>query len=300
MCKAGLLCMLTFGLLAAAGGAALAAPGKCAELQSQLAALEMADRDQWERSGSTDDPYAIERQRLAVLKALAANRCRSPEAKRDRRPNRLFAGLFGNKRPFRDGGFGEGRLFGNGLFGNDFRAGTYRTLCVRSCDGYYFPISFSASGHELQRDETACRALCPGQEVALYVQPNPGDEGGPMVSLAGQPYAALATAFRYRSEYDRTCACGPIDAHIAAAFQIFSVPAPGTVPASETSEPARQIIPQPTPRIREDDPDTIANRAGGFDIQPAERRPHGVAAYRESADGRIVRLVGPISSHVGE
>ena len=176
MSKAGFFCVMV--LAVAFAGEARAGNEVCADLQSRLVSLEMADRHQWEGQGLAADPYAIERERLAVLKALAVNRCRSVVAKRDKRPNRLLAGLFGNKGPFRNGVFREGGLFGERSFGNDFSFGAYRTLCVRTCDGYYFPISFSAGGHELQRDETACRALCPGQLVALYVQRNSGEEGG--------------------------------------------------------------------------------------------------------------------------
>jgi hypothetical protein len=299
MRKAGLLCVLGVGLAAVSGDTAAAAE-VCAELQSHLMALEMADREQWEEQGSAGDPYAIERQRTVVLTALAANRCRSAEAKRNNRPNRVFAGLFGNKRPFRSGLFREGRMSGDGFFGNDLSMGSYRTLCVRTCDGYYFPISFSASGGELQRDGNACRALCPGQDVALYVQRNPGDEGGPMVSLAGEPYTALSTAFRYRGEYDRACTCGPIDGSTAAAFQAFAMPPPDQTLAHPLEAAAAQIIPEPPARMREDDPDTTANRAGGFVIRTAARQPTDETVYREGPDGKVVRLVGPAAFFHGE
>src|SRR4051812_23254225 len=36
-----------------------------------------------------------------------------------------------------------------GMYG---RAGTYRTLCVRLCDGFYFPISSATAGSGLSRD----------------------------------------------------------------------------------------------------------------------------------------------------
>jgi hypothetical protein len=298
MRKAGWLCVLALGLAVGSGRSAGAADA-CAELQSQLVALEIADREQWEGQGSPADPYAIERQRTAVLKALAANRCRSADAKRKNRPNRLFAGIFGSKRPFRSGGFLDGRLFG-GRAPIDDLAGSYRTLCVRTCDGYYFPISFSASGHELRRDENACRALCPGQEVAIYVQRNPGDERAPMVSLAGEPYTALSAAFRYRSEYDRGCTCGPIDAGVAAAFEAFAVRPPDEGTAHPMAAAADPTIPRPAVRIREDDPETVANRSGGLVAQTMERRTIGVAAYREGPDGKVVRLVGPAGPFLAE
>ena len=267
MRKAGFLCV-TFLAIAAASDAK-AGPEACPGLESRLATLDHADRQQWESDEFAADPYAIERERSAVLRDLAANGCGSQVTRRNKRPFRN--GPFRNG-PFRDGGLfggGNGR-FGQGAPGNDFSYGTYRTLCVRTCDGYYFPISFSASGGELQRDETACRALCPGKEVALYVQPN-GEDGGPMFSLAGEPYTALPTAFRYRSEYNRECACGPVDPTTAAAFQTYSVPPTVTSeiilpppvagePDAATQSMARPLIPAPRPRAAADDPETLANR----------------------------------------
>jgi hypothetical protein len=150
---------------------------------------------------------------------------------------------------------------------------------VRTCDGYYFPISFAARGEELRRDANACRALCPGQDVAIYLQRNPGGEGGPMVSLSGEPYTALSTAFRYRSEYDRGCTCGPIDARIAAAFQAFAVP----LPSQGVAHPMKagdRMIPRP-PR-------------------PNPRQLVGETVYREGPNGKMVRLVGPAGSFPAE
>lgn len=297
MHKAGLLCVIALGLAVATGQPVWAADA-CADLQSQLLALDVAEREQWEGQRQPSDPYAIERQRTSVLKAMAANRCRTAEVTRKSRPGRLFAGIFGNKRPFRSG-LRERGPFSDRGFKGDLTTGTYRTLCVRTCDGYYFPISFTASGDELRRDANACRALCPGQDVAIYVQRNPGDEGGPMISLAGEHYAALATAFRYRSEYDRECTCGPIDASVAAAFQAFAMPPPNqaTIPAMAA---AIEIVPLPHARAPKDDPDTIANRSGGFVARPVQPRPAGNPVYREGPDGRVVRLVGPASSFLGE
>jgi hypothetical protein len=170
---------------------------------------------------------------------------------------------------------------------------------VRTCDGYYFPISFSASGDELRRDENACRALCPGQDVAIYVQRNPGDERGQMVSLAGEPYTALSSAFRYRSEYVRECTCGPIDAGVAAAFQAFAMPPPNQGMA-HPMEAADRGIPQPPARPTEDDPDTIDNRNGAFVAGPIQPRTVGETVYREGPNGKVVRLVGPAATFFAE
>jgi hypothetical protein len=87
-------------------------------------------------------------------------------------------------------------------------APTYRTMCVRLCDGYYWPVSFATSMDAFERDEQVCRKSC-GATVALYYYPNPGGEADAMVSLAGRPYKDLSTAFLYRSVYDPACKCRP-------------------------------------------------------------------------------------------
>lgn len=87
-------------------------------------------------------------------------------------------------------------------------AGTYRTMCVRLCDGYYFPISFSATRDRLARDAKTCESSCGGQ-ARLFVYRNPGADVEDMVDLRGQPYQQLSTAFLYRTEYVPACRCKP-------------------------------------------------------------------------------------------
>lgn len=87
-------------------------------------------------------------------------------------------------------------------------AGTYRTMCVRLCDGYYFPVSFSATRDRFGRDAKTCENSCGGQ-ARLFVYRNPGADVEDMVDLRGQPYRKLNTAFLYRTEYVPACRCKP-------------------------------------------------------------------------------------------
>lgn len=86
--------------------------------------------------------------------------------------------------------------------------GTYRTVCVRLCDGYFFPISFATTPDRFAADESACRARC-SSSARLYVYPNPGGEPEQMTDVRGQPYTALKTAFLFRTSYDESCTCKP-------------------------------------------------------------------------------------------
>lgn len=85
---------------------------------------------------------------------------------------------------------------------------TYRTLCVRSCDGYYFPISFATTREHFAEDEANCQSRCQG-DVELYVYRNPGGTPQEMVDLQGNSYAETPTAFLYRTKYIGSCSCRP-------------------------------------------------------------------------------------------
>jgi hypothetical protein len=85
---------------------------------------------------------------------------------------------------------------------------TYRTMCVRLCDGYYWPVSFATPMDAFERDEQACRKSC-GATAALYYHPNPGGEVEEMMSRSGKSYKDLSTAFLYRTVYDPGCKCRP-------------------------------------------------------------------------------------------
>ena len=76
----------------------------------------------------------------------------------------------------------------------------YRTICVRTCDGYYFPISFSTKPKYFARDQNACSAMCPAGNAKLYYHAVPEQESDAMISVADKrPYSELPNAFNYRT-----------------------------------------------------------------------------------------------------
>ena len=295
MRKTGLAALTVLGALLLPGAARAAS---CSELEARLDAIERADRTEWESGAPSGDPYVLERERLGVLKALAVNRCPSAQVRPKGRVGRILSDLFGRSPPRADR-WRDGR--GAGSFSGGIpAAGSYRTLCVRSCDGYYFPISFATPPRDLKRDAAACQALCPGQEVALYVRPGGDGEGSPQVSLSGVPYSALPTAFRYRSEYDRSCTCGAIDATLAAAFQAFSVPPPqldGTVVGAI----AAPGVPMPRLRPGNDGAEApIAPLQDEIGVTAVTAGVGNAVAYVRGPDGGKVRLVGPADGYILE
>ena len=138
-----------------------------------------------------------ENQRRSVLMALAQNNCGPQYAAAARGPGNFIDNLFGNNNntlPPPSADFGA-------------PSGTFRTVCVRTCDGGYFPVSFATYQQRFQDDERTCKALCPATEASLFTYRNPGEDINQAVSISGQPYTSLPNAFKFRTEFNPSCAC---------------------------------------------------------------------------------------------
>ena len=82
----------------------------------------------------------------------------------------------------------------------------YRTVCVRVCDGYYFPIGTSVTADKFAENEEQCQSRC-GSPARLYVYPEEGGSPLAMRDLAGNPYLTTKNAFRFHTEYVSQCRC---------------------------------------------------------------------------------------------
>jgi hypothetical protein len=137
-----------------------------------------------------------------IIRELARNGCGpqyTQEARKRDASQNPFALLFGGEES--DGPRGPTNQFGNLPFA------TYRTICVRLCDGYYFPVSFSTLPNHFQRDAQQCQSQC-AAPAELYYHQNPGGAVEQAVSAgAQQPYTSLKSAFRYRKEFVPGCSC---------------------------------------------------------------------------------------------
>lgn len=85
----------------------------------------------------------------------------------------------------------------------------YRTMCVRMCDGYYFPISSSTMRGAFHRDAAKCKSSC-GDDSRLFYMPASDPDPERMVDLTGRSYAALPTAYVYRKRLIDGCSCRPM------------------------------------------------------------------------------------------
>lgn len=86
---------------------------------------------------------------------------------------------------------------------------TYRSMCVRTCDGYFFPVSFSTAKGNLKKDANVCQSSC-GVPASLYYYPNPGGDTKDMVAYKdGKKYEKLKNAFLFKKEFVADCRCKP-------------------------------------------------------------------------------------------
>jgi len=77
-----------------------------------------------------------------------------------------------------------------------------RHYCVRTCDGFYFPLTArGASKAEL------CRALCPAAPTEVYRLSGGADSIESAVSERGKSYESLPNALAYRKSLKPGCAC---------------------------------------------------------------------------------------------
>ncbi|GAB1716566.1 MAG: hypothetical protein NTAFB05_16080 [Nitrobacter sp.] len=141
-------------------------------------------------------------QRRSVLIALAQNNCGPQYTAAARNLGNFFGNLFGNSPEHIDNAELPPASSGS-------PSGTYRTVCVRSCDGFYFPISFATVPSRFPDDERTCKNLCPAADATLYVYRNPGEDMSQAVSINGQPYSSSPNAFRYRQVFNPSCSCKP-------------------------------------------------------------------------------------------
>ncbi|MGZ5872486.1 MAG: DUF2865 domain-containing protein [Bradyrhizobium sp.] len=228
-----------------------------------------------------------ENQRHSVLLALAQNNCGPQYANAVRGPGNFLDNLFGNNNspgpPPADVGP---------------QSGTYRTVCVRSCDGAYFPISFATVPGRFPDDEKTCKALCPAAEASLYAYRNPGEDMNQAVSISGQPYSSSPNAFRFRQEFNPSCACKAAGQTWSDALKAIDDKAAAEqqgdiIVTEESAKKMSRPITKPAPASAKKGT-TAATTAP--DVTPAPSpAPSSTAAPNSgtSSDNKPIRSVGP-------
>jgi hypothetical protein len=88
-------------------------------------------------------------------------------------------------------------------------SGSYTTVCVRMCDGFFFPISSRVPASRFNRDADACSARCGGSEARLFYHSTKSGSMQDAVDLYGHKYTKLPVAFLHRKKLVNGCSCKP-------------------------------------------------------------------------------------------
>jgi len=297
---------------AGCGFFAILSPRTCGPLNSQIDRME-ANLASLERAqGRTG--AAPRRSRSAIMAALDANGCRDNQVivrttqpqqqEPDEDAAELFQRLFGGGVD-QDEASGTEEQASNGpdnvvrilnpsgqaeVYGP---SGNFATMCVRTCDGYYFPVSPNSSAADFGRDQKNCETTCPGTEVQLYYRRADSDDSDAMTSVAdGAPYMSLPNAYVYKdSSRPRIAACGCKGAMVDPNFSVVGGE------AEQETAPAEPAIPSPS--VRPDpalDPESAANLQGGLDVETIKRilKPKPTFVQLPPPGERKVRVVGPV------
>ena len=163
----------------------------------------------------------------------------------------------------------------------DNARGGSQALCVRSCDGGYFPMSVTARRRDLSDLQDLCTALCPGTEARLFTRV-PGREVSTAVAVNGERYADLPNALKFEKAFDKTCTCKPADKSwveaLSDAERLLGEERRGDIVV--TPERAEELSRLAGPsggreRGKKSDPRTVAKAGGGLVRTPgaAEELP---------------------------
>ena len=86
--------------------------------------------------------------------------------------------------------------------------GGSQAVCVRTCDGGFFPLPVAAHNAGSGQLLELCKALCPNAEVELFTR-NPDRDISTAMSISGEPYEDLPNAMKYAKSFDPACGCKP-------------------------------------------------------------------------------------------
>jgi hypothetical protein len=180
------------------------------------------------------------RRQAELMDALARNGCAGgrpmqQQARRDSGGGGLFGWFGRGGRDEEEAAQPEGPVY-RSIDPN----GRYRSVCVRTCDGFFFPVSYQTYASHLAQDASVCQSSC-AAPAELYVYRNPGQEIDQAISLNGTAYSDLPAAFKYRKEYITGCSCKANEynptAIEAANQKAEAAPAPGK-PGTKAPAPA--------------------------------------------------------------
>ncbi len=91
--------------------------------------------------------------------------------------------------------------------GGPHARGGSQAVCVRTCDGGFFPLGVSARRGDDSLNEM-CTALCPGTQAVVFTR-TPSADIRTAMGIDGKPYMDLPNALKYSKTFTPDCSCRP-------------------------------------------------------------------------------------------
>jgi hypothetical protein len=82
-----------------------------------------------------------------------------------------------------------------------------KRICVRMCDGYYFPLDNTGDANDRVTQEGLCRSACPDAPVKLFTVAAGAETIEKALSAEMRTYASYPMAFAYTKTRDKSCTC---------------------------------------------------------------------------------------------
>ncbi len=171
-------------------------PPQCAALNQRIAAMR-GNLNQLQAAAQSGGEEPRRRALVAQFDAYCRNQVAA-------RPGGFFDQLFGREQELPIGPMPE-------FPGEELDEGPRRgsmAVCVRRCDGGFFPVSYSANRSNLDDLAELCNALCPNTKTTLFTKRQDAEIDNAM-SYEGESYESLSNAGKFKTKFDPACTCKP-------------------------------------------------------------------------------------------
>lgn len=172
----------------------------------------------------------------------------------------------------------------------------HRAVCVRACDGYYFPIAAKASESAAQE---SCERLCPGSETRAFLLPSGSTTIDEAVDARrGETYAQFVARLAPEAARAKSCGCPQTAGNLSetSAFMSDMTLRPGdTVVTQQGVRVVRRGSHYPFKKsdflsLAQTHALPRATRGALFAIDRALKTPYGRLAVANNSERRRARL----------
>ncbi len=165
-----------------------------------------------------------------------------------------------------------------------------RVICVRQCDGAFYPLAVDVSPDHLDGLDQICKAQCPNAQASAYSL-RADDDIGQAVAADGSTYQALPSAFAYQKATLPACSCRAANtswAETLAQAETMLEPQKGdvTVTPALAASMARPVVKPPAAASAQAAASMLAQKPASIK-KAARKKPTPTSTAADSPDATI-------------